>query len=674
MNVPVKVLAKQGRLVAIDSFPQNGYKISIKPGDVFHFVSSTSDHNGTTDKHSGSQGSSDGHSITSKSSKIHLNSGNTQAGRVISTSVVLFNTHGYSFAAMLDHHDSLPANPKLTPSSSNLDISFFDDHMEEPDANNAFYRSSDKHLHKLLIKEGQLRQYGLKSISCCENGDFNKSLISPLVHENNTTLKAVFRDQPRDMDRVIIKNGWHTGIAAIDLLAPVGVGQGMMILGDNKSRKEELVMNMLQGISHQVHGRGSNNTSVVYSLTSQTNSQIIKRKLGELALPAVFVEASNKSQSDMDPLHVLNSYTACSVAEEYRDSGRHSLLILDSLDAHMRVWRRAQKISEELYKRRHSDPPKWMFGAGADRAELRQFHSSIMQRAANLNSDKGSGSLTILSLFSTVGGSGGPKAGEGLVPYSLADFEADVVKKKRPQSDIARVKNLMDRKIPLTVDVLIKIGIKPPATRIALDPAKTNKQTHEFLMDKESEKDIMKQHYEELMSISDGQVVIDTTGKIDPKASFTRIGVGTNVNKLRDTRYPILQALAPGLRLEMINLFDATNVATDAKMLTLDPSLQWQRNRATAWKTALFNQKRDSLLRVTEEIIIVYSIQKGFFDDGKLIEKLLSCDDITGLPNIVLQYRKQSSQILNRIDPMKLALSQEEVHEIESFIKNLIKS
>jgi F-type H+-transporting ATPase subunit alpha len=85
-------------------------------------------------------------------------------------------------------------------------------------------------------------------------------------------------------------------------------------------------------------------------------------------------------------------YAAATVAEHFRDRGRHALLILDDLTKHAIVYR---QISLILRK-----PP----GREAYPGDVFYLHARLLERAAKLSEERGGGSLTALPIAETQAG------------------------------------------------------------------------------------------------------------------------------------------------------------------------------------------------------------------------------------------------------------------------------
>jgi F-type H+-transporting ATPase subunit alpha len=96
--------------------------------------------------------------------------------------------------------------------------------------------------------------------------------------------------------------------------------------------------------------------------------------------------------ADPAPLLYISPYSACTIGEYFRDSGRHALCVYDDLSKHAVAYR---EIS--LLLRR---PP----GREAYPGDVFYLHSRLLERAAKLNASLGGGSLTALPIIETQAG------------------------------------------------------------------------------------------------------------------------------------------------------------------------------------------------------------------------------------------------------------------------------
>ena len=91
-------------------------------------------------------------------------------------------------------------------------------------------------------------------------------------------------------------------------------------------------------------------------------------------------------------MQYLAPYSACAMAEYFRDNGMHALIIYDDLSKQAVAYRQMS-----LLLRR---PP----GREAYPGDVFYLHSRLLERAAKLNEDFGSGSLTALPIIETQAG------------------------------------------------------------------------------------------------------------------------------------------------------------------------------------------------------------------------------------------------------------------------------
>ena len=96
--------------------------------------------------------------------------------------------------------------------------------------------------------------------------------------------------------------------------------------------------------------------------------------------------------SDPAPLQYIAAYTGCTMAEYYRDNGKHALIIYDDLSKQAVAYRQMS-----LLLRR---PP----GREAFPGDVFYLHSRLLERAAKVNDSLGAGSLTALPIIETQAG------------------------------------------------------------------------------------------------------------------------------------------------------------------------------------------------------------------------------------------------------------------------------
>jgi len=118
-----------------------------------------------------------------------------------------------------------------------------------------------------------------------------------------------------------------------------------------------------------------------------TVANIVKTLTDHGAMKYTIVVAATASEAA--PLQFLAPYSACTIGEYFRDSGRHCLIIYDDLSKQAVAYRQMS-----LLLRR---PP----GREAYPGDVFYLHSRLLERAAKMNETFGAGSLTALPVIET---------------------------------------------------------------------------------------------------------------------------------------------------------------------------------------------------------------------------------------------------------------------------------
>ena len=121
-----------------------------------------------------------------------------------------------------------------------------------------------------------------------------------------------------------------------------------------------------------------------------TVAQIVRQLEENGAMEYSIVVAATASEPA--PLQFLAPYTGCTMGEFFRDNGMHAVIVYDDLSKQAVAYRQMS-----LLLRR---PP----GREAYPGDVFYLHSRLLERAAKMNSDNGSGSLTALPIIETQAG------------------------------------------------------------------------------------------------------------------------------------------------------------------------------------------------------------------------------------------------------------------------------
>src|ERR1700758_1440085 len=185
-----------------------------------------------------------------------------------------------------------------------------------------------------------------------------------------------------------------TGLKAIDALIPIGRGQRELIIGDRQTGKTAIALDTILN-QKPLNAQPDEKIKLycVYVAIGQKRStvaQFVKVLEEQGALEYSVIVAA--TASDPAPMQYIAPFTGCTMGEYFRDNGMHAVIIYDDLSKQAVAYRQMS-----LLLRR---PP----GREAYPGDVFYLHSRLLERAAKLNDDKGSGSLTALPVIETQAG------------------------------------------------------------------------------------------------------------------------------------------------------------------------------------------------------------------------------------------------------------------------------
>jgi F-type H+/Na+-transporting ATPase subunit alpha len=191
---------------------------------------------------------------------------------------------------------------------------------------------------------------------------------------------------PGIIKRSPVKEPMQTGIKAIDSMLQIGRGQRELIIGDRQTGKTALAVDTI------INQKGQNVFCVYVAIGQKrsTVAQVVEKLNRYGAMEYTTVVAATASEAA--PLQFIAPYSGCTMGEYFRDSGRHALLVYDDLSKHATAYRQLS-----LLLRR---PP----GREAYPGDVFYLHSRLLERAAKLSAEMGSGSLTALPIIETQAG------------------------------------------------------------------------------------------------------------------------------------------------------------------------------------------------------------------------------------------------------------------------------
>jgi F-type H+/Na+-transporting ATPase subunit alpha len=196
---------------------------------------------------------------------------------------------------------------------------------------------------------------------------------------------------PGIIPRKSVNEPMATGLKAVDALIPIGRGQRELIIGDRQTGKTAIALDTI--LNQKPLNEGNDESQKLYCVyvavgqKRSTVAQFVKVLEERGALEYSIIIAA--TASDPAPMQFLAPFSGCAMGEFFRDNGMHAVIIYDDLSKQAVAYRQMS-----LLLRR---PP----GREAYPGDVFYLHSRLLERAAKLNADNGSGSLTALPVIET---------------------------------------------------------------------------------------------------------------------------------------------------------------------------------------------------------------------------------------------------------------------------------
>jgi F-type H+-transporting ATPase subunit alpha len=191
---------------------------------------------------------------------------------------------------------------------------------------------------------------------------------------------------PGVVDRKSVHEPLQTGLKSIDSMVPIGRGQRELIIGDRQTGKTALAVDTI------INQKGQNCICIYVAIGQKqsTVASVVKKLEEQGAMEYSIVVMA--TASDPAPMLYIAPYSGCAIGEYFRDNGQHVLVVYDDLSKQAVAYRELSL----LLKR----PP----GREAYPGDVFYLHSRLLERAAKLSPEKGSGSLTALPIIETQAG------------------------------------------------------------------------------------------------------------------------------------------------------------------------------------------------------------------------------------------------------------------------------
>ncbi len=206
-----------------------------------------------------------------------------------------------------------------------------------------------------------------------------------------TERRRVELKAPGIIPRRSVHEPMQTGLKALDALVPVGRGQRELIIGDRQTGKTAIAVDTI--LNQKFVNESDDATKKLYCIyvaigqKRSSVAQFVKTLQDAGALDYSIVVAA--SASEPAPLQFLAPYAGCAMGEFFRDNGMHAVIFYDDLSKQAVAYRQMS-----LLLRR---PP----GREAYPGDVFYLHSRLLERAAKMDEEHGSGSLTALPIIET---------------------------------------------------------------------------------------------------------------------------------------------------------------------------------------------------------------------------------------------------------------------------------
>ena len=207
--------------------------------------------------------------------------------------------------------------------------------------------------------------------------------LGPIQSDETRVVEVV---APGIIARKSVHEPMYTGLKAIDAMTPIGRGQRELVIGDRQVGKTAVCIDAIiaqknSGIKCFYVAIGQKKSTV--ALVAET-----LRKYGAMEYTTII----SATASDPASLQFIAAYSGCTMAEYFRDSGQHALIIYDDLSKQATAYRQMS-----LLLRR---PP----GREAFPGDVFYLHSRLLERSCKVNDSLGAGSLTALPIIETQAG------------------------------------------------------------------------------------------------------------------------------------------------------------------------------------------------------------------------------------------------------------------------------
>ncbi|MGY2736570.1 F0F1 ATP synthase subunit alpha [Sphingomonas sp. UYP23] len=200
------------------------------------------------------------------------------------------------------------------------------------------------------------------------------------------TRHPIERPAPAIIDRDLVVDPVQTGLMVVDALFALGRGQRELIIGDRAIGKTTIAIDT-------IINQKDSDIVCVYVAVGQKSSSVrraIDAMQGSAAPERCIIVVAGAASSP--GLQWIAPFAGMTMAEYFRDSGGHALIVIDDLTKHAATHREIALLTRQ-------SP-----GREAYPGDVFYVHARLLERASKLSKDKGGGSLTALPIAETDAG------------------------------------------------------------------------------------------------------------------------------------------------------------------------------------------------------------------------------------------------------------------------------
>ena len=198
----------------------------------------------------------------------------------------------------------------------------------------------------------------------------------------------VERKAPGVIYRQPVNEPLQTGLKSVDAMIPIGRGQRELVIGDRQTGKTAVVIDTIIN-QKEFYDKGEPVYCIYVAVGQKASTVAALAKTLDDAGALDYTVIVSANAADPAPLQFYAPLVGAAIGEYFRDTGRPALIVYDDLSKQAVAYREVS-----LLLRR---PP----GREAYPGDVFYLHSRLLERAAKLSKDLGSGSLTALPIIET---------------------------------------------------------------------------------------------------------------------------------------------------------------------------------------------------------------------------------------------------------------------------------